>query len=157
MPSEHYPVGILLATAFLGLSILFFIGLLVHWVRRKAPQVNDYDEFPEPEPMVQDPYDHILMRIDDMVSKKFAHQADIILELESRLTSMLVSQDNREILMAEALRQLMKDSAVIEQALQDVMRIISVSIAESKALSQKFQKHFDDPSRPLPQRLNPIR
>lgn len=167
MLPSGFPVGLLIGAALLGLAILFTAGLLIQWLRMRraggGPENPDPgDEAPRPA-LAPPPFQmtELLVALDDLLTKRFSHQTEIMLESETRIRSELTELQCKIDILADRIRQGEKELGVIEALLRDILQILNISISESKTLSQKLQKHLEDtgksPLQPSAQRLNQLR
>lgn len=167
MQLSGYPAGLLIGAGLLGLAILLTIGLLVQWFRMRGaeegpegPDPGDVRAAPE-EPPPPLKMSEVLTLIDDLLTKRFSHQTEILLESENRVRAELTEVQCKIDILADRIRQGEKELGVVEALLRDILQILNVSISESKTLSQKLQKHLEEsgksPLQPSTQRLNQLR
>lgn len=167
MVLDGYPKELILTALLIGLVFCGAIGLLIQWLRmRRAPDGPEepdpaqmpaaVKEEPPPEPGARE----IFQRFEDILAARLGHQTEIALDAESRVKSELREQALRLELLSEAVRQNGKELAAVDQLLRDIVQILNISISETKGLSQKVQRHLDEPGRvfqPAAGHANPAR
>lgn len=163
MPDGPIPGVIFVLAGLIILAAIALATLIAMWWRGR----QDPPEDPDPgEPMVVQPLtssprsmplSEAVMRIEDALTRRTGSLAELILESEVRLKGELLDHACKLDILTDAVRQNSKELAVIDQLLRDIVQILNINISESKGVSQKLQKYFDEPKTAGAQRLNQLR
>lgn len=147
--------GLLVATGLIALACLVLLGLLASFFnhKRKDRMPEEVpDEAPDPLDPPGEAPDFIgpEQRLADLISRQVARHTEIILDANNRLHSEMVELGCKVEVLTEAVRQTAKDLGANESLLRDIIQILNISISETKGVSEKLHKHFDElPKAPI--------
>lgn len=151
MPGTGDQQNLLIAIALIALAIAATVGLAFMYFRRdRAPgrQEEPYDGpggGQEPFSIDQDPVLAALSkRIDEMVARRIGSALEVLSDSDLRIRGDLTDLRARVEVLADGIRQGSKEIGAVEALLQDIVKILNISISESKSVSEKIQKHYGD-------------
>lgn len=158
MPSGGDQQNLLIAVALIALAIAATVGLAIVYFRRdRAPEQHEGPyEGPgggqEPFSVDQDPVLAALARrVDEIVAKRVGAAIEALSDSDLRIRADLTEMRARVEVLADGIRQGSKEIGAVEALLQDIVKILNISISESKSVSEKIQKYCGDSPKPAAQ------
>lgn len=151
MPGSSDQQNLLIAIALIALAIAAAVGLAFVFFRRDRTPGQQEEHFDGPGggygpiSIDQDPILAALTkRIDEIVTSRIGAALEALSDSDLRIRADLSEVRARVEVLADGIRQGSKEIGAVEALLQDIVKILNISISESKSVSEKIQKHYGD-------------